>query len=118
MLATTRSRYTEAAQHFEQALTLNERIRSPLWIAHSQHDFARMLLVRNEAGDRSKALKLLQRAVTTAEELGLKALADKARPLRLMAEASSSSKPHMLCSDACCDLPERRGPGHDGGSLH
>jgi tetratricopeptide (TPR) repeat protein len=89
LLATTQSRYTEAAQHFEQALTMNERIRSPLWIAHTQHDYARMLLVRNDPGDRCKALKLLQRAIATADELGLKALADKAGPLRLTAEAAA-----------------------------
>jgi tetratricopeptide (TPR) repeat protein len=70
LLATTLSRYEDAAQHFEHALTMNMQIRSPLWVAHTQHDYARMLL-RNHAGDREKALELLDEALATAEALGL-----------------------------------------------
>jgi hypothetical protein len=68
---------------------MNAQIRSPLWIAHTQHDYARMLLLRNHRSDRDKAHKLLTQALTSAEQLGLKALADKARPLKLAAEATA-----------------------------
>jgi tetratricopeptide (TPR) repeat protein len=87
LLATTLMRYDEAARHFEQALTMNARIRSALWVAHTQHDYARMLLQRNQSGDREKALELLHTALATAEQLGLKALADEARPLKLGTQA-------------------------------
>jgi eukaryotic-like serine/threonine-protein kinase len=88
LLATTMSRFEDAARHFEQALTMNAHIRSPLWIAHTQHDYAHMLLLRNHPQDRDKALELLDQAITTAHELGLKALANKARPLKREAEAT------------------------------
>lgn len=88
MLATTLSRYEEAARHFQQALKTNAQIRSPLWIAHTEHDYARMLLLRNHAGDRDKALELLKETLAAADKLGLNALADKARALKLSAEAA------------------------------
>jgi tetratricopeptide (TPR) repeat protein len=81
LLATTLSRYDDARRHFERALTMNARITSPLWIAHTQHDYARMLLVHSRPEDRDKALGLLGEARATAQQLGLRALADKARSL-------------------------------------
>jgi DNA-binding SARP family transcriptional activator/class 3 adenylate cyclase len=92
-LATMLSRHEDAERHFEQALEVNARIRSPLWIAHTRHDYARMLLARGLPGDGERALGLLQEALAAAEELGLKALADKARPLTLAAEAAAPAVP-------------------------
>ncbi|MGI9097406.1 MAG: ATP-binding protein [Solirubrobacteraceae bacterium] len=89
LLATTLSLFEDATLHFEQALKMNAQIRSPLWIAHTQHDYARMLLARNHPGDNEKALELLRQALTTAEQLGLTALADKARSLKLTTEATA-----------------------------
>jgi hypothetical protein len=40
LLATTLSRYEEADRHFEQALKKNAQMRSPLWVAHTEHDYA------------------------------------------------------------------------------
>ncbi len=89
LLATTTSRYDEAEQHFKQALKMNAEIRSPHLIAHTRHDYAHMLLMRGRPGDNDKAHELLEQALATAEQLGLKALADKARPLKLTAETGS-----------------------------
>ena len=91
LLATTLSRYDEAEQHFEQALTMNARIKAPLWIACTQHDYARMLLLRNQPGDGDRALKLLTEAVAAADRLGMKALGEKARLLKLAAEAAAAA---------------------------
>jgi tetratricopeptide (TPR) repeat protein len=82
LLATTLSRYEVAARHFEQALKMNAQIRSPLWIARTQHDYAHMLVVRNKPGDEEKALELVNGALDTAQRLGLPAFADKARRLK------------------------------------
>jgi tetratricopeptide (TPR) repeat protein len=95
ILATMLARFEDAEHHFEQALRTNTQIKSPLWTAHTQHDYARMLLLRNHRDDRHRALEALHDAVATAEKLGLKALADKARPLKLTAEAGGS---HQLAS--------------------
>jgi tetratricopeptide (TPR) repeat protein len=81
LLATTMSRYEDAARHFEHALTMNTQIKAPLWTAHTQHNYARMLLLRNGPGDHNRAWDLLRDALATADQLGLKALADKARRL-------------------------------------
>ncbi|MEA2492261.1 MAG: hypothetical protein QOJ29_172 [Thermoleophilaceae bacterium] len=91
LLATTMSRFEEAAQHFEQALEFNARIRAPIWIAHTRHDYARMLALRNHLGDRDKAIELLQAVLTAADQLGLKALAHKTRPLQLTVYAAGAS---------------------------
>jgi DNA-binding SARP family transcriptional activator/tetratricopeptide (TPR) repeat protein len=79
LLATAMSRFDDAALHFEHALAMNAQIRSPLWIAHTQHDYARMLLLRDHPGDDDRALQLFEQALVTAERLGLKALAEKTR---------------------------------------
>jgi tetratricopeptide (TPR) repeat protein len=88
LLATTLSRFDDAQRHFEQALKMNAQIRSPPWIAYTQHDYAQMLLLRNQPGDNEKATKLLTSALATAEQLGLKARVDKMRRLKLTAEAT------------------------------
>jgi DNA-binding SARP family transcriptional activator len=82
LLATTLSRYDDARRHFEHALMMNARIRSPLWIARTQHDYARMLLLRDDPGDHDRALELLDDALEAAQRLGLKALGDEARALK------------------------------------
>jgi tetratricopeptide (TPR) repeat protein len=91
LLAMTLSLYEDAARHFENALNMNARIRAPLWIARTQLDYARMLLLRDWLGDTAKAVELLTKALTTAEELGVTALTERARPLQLAAAEAASS---------------------------
>lgn len=81
LLATTLSRYDDAERHFERAIATNTRIRSPLWVAHTRHDWARMLLLRDRPGDAARALELLRQALAAAEGLELLALAGDARQL-------------------------------------
>jgi tetratricopeptide (TPR) repeat protein len=90
LLATTVRRFDAAARHFEDALEMNRKIRSPLWIAHTQHDYAQTLLRRDHPGDRETALTLLDRALATADKLGLTALADRAQRLKHRTEAAPS----------------------------
>jgi DNA-binding SARP family transcriptional activator/tetratricopeptide (TPR) repeat protein len=91
LLSTTTGRFDAAARHFEHALALNAKLRSPLWVAHTQHDYARLLVRRDRPGDREHALTLLRAALATAGDLGLKALADKA--LRLKGQAETLTVP-------------------------
>ena len=78
MLATTLGRYDDAEQHFKDALGMNAKIRSPLWTAHTQYEYARMLRLRAGPGDRDRARSLLMTASVTATELGLDALRQRA----------------------------------------
>ncbi|HEY2217214.1 MAG TPA: hypothetical protein VGH21_06940, partial [Solirubrobacteraceae bacterium] len=88
LLAATQSRFEDAERHFEQALKMNAQIRSRLGTAQTQCDYAQMLLLRSHRHDNDKALDLLTAALATAEQLGLQALDDRARPLKLAAEAA------------------------------
>jgi predicted ATPase len=91
LLATAIGRFDAAARHFDDALAMNAKIRSPLWVAHTRHQYAYTLLRRDAPGDREHALALLDTALGTADKLELKALADRAQRLRRRTEALASS---------------------------
>ena len=91
LLATTVGSFDAAARHFEHALEFNARIKSPLWVAHTQRDYAQTLLRRDHPGDREKALTLLGAALATADTLELPALAHKAQRLKHQAETTASA---------------------------
>jgi tetratricopeptide (TPR) repeat protein len=78
MLASTMKRCKEAEGHFELALELNDRQGSRPFVAHTQHQYAQMLLARNATGDRERAKQLLVAALATARELRMNALAERA----------------------------------------
>jgi len=84
-------RFDAAARHFEDAIAMNTKIRSPLWIAHTQHQYAHTLLRRDGPGDHEHARDLLKAAIGTADKLELNALADRARRLKHHADALASS---------------------------
>jgi tetratricopeptide (TPR) repeat protein len=83
ILATTTSRWDDAARHFEDALELNARMGARPWLAHTQRDYARMLIARNAPGDREKAQLLLSQALKTYEELGMQTAPASASALTL-----------------------------------
>jgi tetratricopeptide (TPR) repeat protein len=82
ILASTMSRWQEAAAHFERALTMNTSMSSRPWVAHTQHDYAAMLLMQGEAGPRKRAQQLIGEAVSSYHELGMRTWADKAGELK------------------------------------
>jgi hypothetical protein len=41
------------------------------WLAHSQRDYAQLLLTRNEPGDRDRALELIGEAIFTYKRVGM-----------------------------------------------
>ena len=72
-LATTMGHWGTAAQHFEDALAMNARMEAWPWLAHTQYAYATMLLARSQPGDHDKATTLLDLALVTARELGMRA---------------------------------------------
>ncbi len=82
MLAATMKRWPEAERHFEEALAMNARQAARPWLAHTQHQYAAMLLARNANGDRERAIGLLDEALAAAREIGMAALAERAAALR------------------------------------
>jgi tetratricopeptide (TPR) repeat protein len=82
MLATTMGRFDEAERHFSTALELNDRQGGRPCVAHTQHQYAVMLLARNRPGDRERAIELLEPALATSRELGMRSLEERAGRLR------------------------------------
>jgi DNA-binding CsgD family transcriptional regulator len=82
MLAATMKRWPDAERHFEAALAMNARQGGRPWLAHTQHQYAGMLLARSANGDRDRAVALLDDALAIAREIGMAALAERAAALR------------------------------------
>jgi tetratricopeptide (TPR) repeat protein len=76
-LATILERWDDAARHFEDALAMNSRMNARPWLAHTQEQYASMLVAHNQSGDRDKAALLLNAALVTARELGMHALEER-----------------------------------------
>ncbi len=72
ILASTTSRWGDAARHFEDALEMNASMGARPWLAHTQRDYARALLARDCAEDRERAESLLSQAQATYDELGMR----------------------------------------------
>jgi DNA-binding NarL/FixJ family response regulator len=66
--------WEEAEQHFQDALAMNTHMGTRPWLAHTQYQYARMLQARSQPGDHKKAATLLDEALATARELGMRAL--------------------------------------------
>jgi tetratricopeptide (TPR) repeat protein len=70
-LASLLERYDEAEQHFEHALRENDRMGFHAWTAWTRLDYGDMLIRRDRAGDRERAVVLLQQAHDFAKESGM-----------------------------------------------
>ncbi|MDP9238482.1 MAG: AAA family ATPase, partial [Chloroflexota bacterium] len=91
MMAAVMGRYDDAERHFEDALAFDQKMNARPWVAHDQYQYAKMLLARAAAGDKQKALGLLQGALNTAEELGMKKILERALALKLETQGLSST---------------------------
>ncbi len=78
ILAATTGRWDEAAGHFREAIAVNAKLGARPQLAHTQYDYARMLLARGAPGDSGRAQELLGAAVTSFRELGMDDWADAA----------------------------------------
>jgi tetratricopeptide (TPR) repeat protein len=77
MLAATLERWDDAMRHFEDAILMNARMEAWPWLAHTQHQYATMLLSRDLSGDRDRAFSLLDAALATARRLGMRGLEER-----------------------------------------
>jgi DNA-binding CsgD family transcriptional regulator/tetratricopeptide (TPR) repeat protein len=94
LLCATMGRWSDAQRHFEEALTMNERIGARVALAHTQHDYGAMLLARGEAGDRERTAGLLRAGLKSAREIGMRALEE--RVAKRLNELSGPSTPDDL----------------------
>jgi len=70
-LATVTKRWEKAERHFEEAVEMNRRMGARPWLAHTQHDYARMLVARGWPGDGERAQALIDQALATYRKLGM-----------------------------------------------
>jgi DNA-binding SARP family transcriptional activator/tetratricopeptide (TPR) repeat protein len=71
LLASTMQRFDDAEHHYQDALAMNEHLGARPWLAHTQNDYAHMLLTRDNQGDPGRAQHLLDTANATYHELGM-----------------------------------------------
>lgn len=80
-LAALLGRSADAERHFEQALSMNTRMGADPWVAHTEHEYARMLAVGRRPGDGDRALELAAGALSGYRRLGMDAFASEAEEL-------------------------------------
>jgi DNA-binding NarL/FixJ family response regulator len=102
MLAATMSCWQEAQGHFEAALVMNTRMGARPWLAHTQQEYARMLLNRGDLADMEKAVLLLDEALVTSRALGMCALEE-----RLVLRQASLQTPLRQPHQYPCGLSQR-----------
>jgi DNA-binding CsgD family transcriptional regulator len=74
MLAATMHHWEEAAGYFDDALEMNARLGAKPWLAHTQHQYALMLLARGQPGDQARAVSFLDEALRLSRERGMHSL--------------------------------------------
>jgi hypothetical protein len=79
LLAATLGHVDEAESHFSDAVSVQERMRAPAWVARTRLEWARLLLSSAPHEHQARGLQLLRRALAGASELGLAALERDAR---------------------------------------
>jgi class 3 adenylate cyclase len=82
----TAGEHTRAIGEFERAMSLAERMGDRPAQAQTNLNLARTLLDRGAAGDRERALELLDRCLDASQEMGMRALTDQALAAKLSAQ--------------------------------
>jgi tetratricopeptide (TPR) repeat protein len=90
MLSMVMSELETAERHYQQAIELNAHMGAWPWLAHSQFEYAAMLLNRGAAQHRQRANDLLQESLCTSSKLGMAYLVEKAVNLQARYELISS----------------------------
>jgi DNA-binding SARP family transcriptional activator len=79
-LAAALGRHQEAADHFDRAVAMNRQMGAQLWLAHTQHDYAQLLLTGRAPGERKRGSLLHDAAQATYRELGIRLPSSDLKP--------------------------------------
>jgi DNA-binding winged helix-turn-helix (wHTH) protein len=82
LLATAQQRWQEAEAHFDAALQRNRQLGAKPLVALTEREYAMMLLARNAAGDRERALRALDETLDLAQQLGMQDLIRRVQALQ------------------------------------
>ncbi|MBB3648930.1 class 3 adenylate cyclase/tetratricopeptide (TPR) repeat protein [Rhizobium sp. BK619] len=80
VLAAALGEFDRASKHFEHALEMNAAIGSRPWLAHTQADYADLLMKRGSRAAIKRAMLLSENARSTAAELGMVRLQQRLKP--------------------------------------
>ncbi|MBV8998976.1 MAG: response regulator transcription factor [Solirubrobacterales bacterium] len=80
MLARTLGEWDRAEEHFERAIGLNRQMGAATWLAHTQYEYARLILA-SRPDHRRLATALLEEADELAAGIGMAALRARIRAL-------------------------------------
>jgi DNA-binding SARP family transcriptional activator/tetratricopeptide (TPR) repeat protein len=92
MLATVLGRFTDATRHYDDALRMNRTMGARPWAAHTERDYAHMLLARGEPGDRERALERIRSSLACYRDLGMDSFATEATRLERTLRATGGSR--------------------------
>ncbi len=90
MLATAMAQWNDAERHFRDAMDLSARMGARPSLAHTQTEYAEMLLARGEPSGADEAGILLDQALATYRDLGMDSHFMTAVPLRERATVRSA----------------------------
>jgi tetratricopeptide (TPR) repeat protein len=107
LLASVRSRWAEAAGHFQAAIGAHDQLGARSFLARTRYEYARMLLCRGQPVDRSRALGLLDGALATASTLGMAAVAEGIQAL-LAAQPGETAPGQTAGAEAAPEVSRNR----------
>lgn len=82
ILATVLSEWHVAEGHFEKALVMDAKMGAYPWLAHTQCDYAAMLLARGNPSDGVRARRLLAAGLESAKTLSMRVLVERIEALQ------------------------------------
>ena len=103
LLATLLGKWDDAQAHLAAALAMTTKLGARPRLAHTQYAYAKLLLTREQSGDRAQALTLLDSALAIAQELGMGGLEEKVKSQRSKIKSQKWGKGRGTF--AFCDLP-------------
>jgi tetratricopeptide (TPR) repeat protein len=80
VLAAALGEFDRASEHFEHALEMNAAMGSRPWLAHTQADYADLLMKIGSRAAIKRAMLLSEYARSTAAELGMVRLQQRLKP--------------------------------------
>ena len=86
LLSATAGETARAIDELEQAIAMSRRMGARPFVAQAELDLARVLLARGAAGDRERAIELLDSCLDCSQAIGMPALSRRALALKLDAQ--------------------------------
>ncbi len=99
MLAATLGEWELAEAHFEQALAANVAMEAKTWLAHTNHQYARMLLARGD-GHPERARALLVEADRLARAIGMASLHNRIAAMNIASAPAGAGGRDSILPDA------------------